>query len=63
MKSLGVYYGYVKMSQWGCGAWIKIITFYIWKHIAHLAVCSRPPAGSRCTARGTRICETGLLES
>ena len=64
MKSLGVYYWYVKKSQCGCVAHgSEYITFYMQKHIAHLAACFTPPAGSRQAARGSRICETRLLDN
>ena len=50
MKSLGVYYWYVKKSQCGCVAHgSEYITFYVQKHIAPLVaflhlplVCGRP---------------------
>ena len=41
MKSLGVYYWYVKMPRWGCVEHgLKYIMFYVKKHIAHLVACS-----------------------
>ena len=43
MKSLGVYYGYVKMAHCGCVEHgLEYITFYVQKHIAHLVACSGP---------------------
>ena len=62
MKSLGVFYWYVAMPQFGCvehGIWY--ITFYVQKHIAHLAALFWFPVGLRRAARGARICETPLL--
>ena len=62
MKSLGVCYWYVKMP--GCGYveyGYEYFSFYIQKHVAHLAACSGPPAGSRRAARDARISETRLL--
>ena len=59
MKSLGAYYWYVKMPI--CGYvehGLEYFSFYIKKHIAHLAACS---AGSRRSARGARIPETRKL--
>ena len=62
MKSLGVYYWYVKMPwRWCVEHELQYITFYVQKHIAPLAACSGPPTGSRRTTRGARICETHLL--
>ena len=41
MKSLGVYYLYVKMPQCGCVEHgLENITFYIKEYIVHLAACS-----------------------
>ena len=62
MKSLGVYYWYIKMAQ--CGYvehGLEYFPFYVQKHIAHLAACSGPPAGSRRATRGAHISETRLL--
>ena len=60
MKSMGVYYQYVKMSR--CGyVEHEFFSFYVQKHIAYLAACSGPPAGSRRAARGAHISETHLL--
>ena len=48
MNSLGVYYWYVKMLQCGCVEHgLECITFYVHKHIAHLAACSAIPDGLR----------------
>ena len=59
MKSLGVYYRYVKMPQcWYVEYGLEYFSFYVQKHIAHLAACSGPPAGSR---QVTRISETRLF--
>ena len=44
MKSLGVYYGYVKMPR--CGYvehGLENFSFCFQKHIAHLAACPKPP--------------------
>ena len=42
MKSLGVYHRYAKAPQGGCVEHgLEYITFYVQKHIAHLAACSR----------------------
>ena len=61
MKSLGVYYWYVKMPWYGyVEHGLDCLSFYVQKHIAHLAACSGLPAGSRWTAKGTRISETRL---
>ena len=62
MKSLEVYYWYVKVPR--CGHvehGLEYFSFYVQKHIAHLAACSGTPAGSRRAAMGTRISETRLL--
>ena len=41
IKSLGVYYWYVKMPRWGCVEHRKLnITFHVQEYIAHLAACS-----------------------
>ena len=53
MKSLGVYYWYVKMPRY--------FLLYVQKHIAHLAACSGALVGSQRAARGTRISETRLF--
>ena len=59
MKSLGVYYWYVKMERRGCvELGLEYITFYVKKHIWRLFWT---PAGSQRAARGTRICETRLF--
>ena len=43
MKSLGVYYWYIKIPQGGnVEHWLEYITCYVQKHIAHLAMCSNP---------------------
>ena len=43
MKSLGVYYWYVKMPRCGCVEHgLECITFYVKKYIAPLAVCYGP---------------------
>ena len=43
MKSLGVYYWYVKMPRCGCVEHgLQYITFYAQQHIAHLAACTGP---------------------
>ena len=43
MKSLGVYYWYVKMPQCGCVEHgLEYITFYVEKHIEYKAACSGP---------------------
>ena len=55
MESLGVYYWYVKMLR--CGYvehGLEYFSFYLQKHIVHLAACSGP----RRAARGARISET-----
>ena len=39
---------------------LEYFSFYVQKHIAHLAACSGPPAGSRLTT-SARISETRLL--
>ena len=63
MKSLGVYYSYVKMPQSGyVEHGLKHFSFYVQKHIAHLAVCSGPPVGSRQAVRGASISETRLFD-
>ena len=44
MKSFGVYYCFVKMSR--CGFMehgLDYFSFYVQKHLAHLAACSGPP--------------------
>ena len=62
MKSLGVCYWYIKMPQCGCVEHgLEYTTFYVQKHIAHLAALFWFPAGSRRVARGACICETPLL--
>ena len=64
MKSLGVYYWYVKMPR--CGYvehGLEYFSFYVQKHIADLAACSGPPAGSWRAARGARISKTRLLST
>ena len=44
MKSLRVYYRYVKMPRcWCVEHGLEYITFYVQKHIAHLAACSGSP--------------------
>ena len=44
MKSLGVYYWYVKIPQCGCVEHgLKYITFYVEKYIAYLAAHCGPP--------------------
>ena len=64
MKSLGVYYWYVKKSRCGGVAYgSEYITFYVQRHIAHLAACSKPRAGSRQAARGSCIYESRLLDN
>ena len=61
MKSLGVYYLYVKMPRCGCVEHgLEQFSFYVQKYLAHMAACSGPPAGSRRAARGDRISETRL---
>ena len=43
MKSLGVYYWYVKVPRCRCVEHgFEYITFYVQKHIANLAACSGP---------------------
>ena len=42
---------------------LEYFSFYVQKHIAHLAACSGHPAGSRRAARGARISETCLLKT
>ena len=62
MKSLGVYYWYVKIPR--CGYvehGLEYFTFYVQKHIAHSAACSGPPAGLRRDARDAHISETRLF--
>ena len=62
MKSLGVYYWYVKMPGRGYVEHrLEYFAFYVQKHIAHLTACSGHPPGLRRAARGTRISETCLL--
>ena len=62
LKSLGVYYWYVKMARCGyVGHGLEYLSFYVQKHIVHMVACSAPPAGSRRAARGARISETRLL--
>ena len=62
MKSLGIYYRYVKMPLCGYKEHgLEYFSFYVQKHIAHLAACSGTPAGSRRAARGARISRTRLL--
>ena len=62
MKSLGVYYWYVKMPWCVCvERGLEYIILYVKKHIALLAACSGPPTGSWQTFRGAHICETHLL--
>ena len=59
MVSLGVFYWYVKMPR--CEYvehGLEYFKFYVQKHIAHMAVCSGPPSGSRWAAR---ISESRLL--
>ena len=61
MKSLWVYYWYVKMSRcWNVEHWLEYFLFYVKKNIAHLTACSGLPADSRRGARGARIYETPL---
>ena len=44
MKSLGVYYWYVKMPRCGCvDHGPDYIMYYVQKHIVYLAACSGPP--------------------
>ena len=62
MKSLGVYYWYVKMPL--CAYMelgLKYFSYYVQKYMAHLAACSGHPAGSRWAASGARMSETRLL--
>ena len=40
---------------------LDYFSFYVQKHIAHLAACSGPRASSRQAASGARISETRLL--
>ena len=40
---------------------LEYFSFYVQKHIAHMAACSGPPAGLRLVARGTHISETRSL--
>ena len=62
MKSLGVYYWYVKMPWCGCVEHgLEYFSFYVQKHIADLAVCSGRPASSLGASRGARINETRLF--
>ena len=62
MKSLGIYYWYVKMPRCGClEHGLEYLSFYVQKHIADLAACSGPPTGFWRAARGTRISETCLF--
>ena len=61
MKSLEVYYWYVKMPRCGCVEHgLEYIMFYIKKCIEHLAACSGPPAGLQQAARRTRICQNHM---
>ena len=41
---------------------LEYFPFYIQKHIAHLAACSRPLAGSRRAFSGAHMSETRLLD-
>ena len=62
MKSLGVYDWYIKKPR--CGYvehGLEYFKSYVQKHIAHMAVCSGPPAGSRQATRGACISETHLF--
>ena len=62
LKILGVYYWYIKMPRCGCVEHgLEYFSFYIQKHIAHLAACSGPHAGLRPAAGGARISEISLL--
>ena len=62
MKSLRVYYWYVKMPRFGyVEHGLKYFLFYDQKHIAPLVACSGPHPGSRRVARSARISETRIL--
>ena len=60
-KSMGVCYWCVKIPQPRyMGHGLKVITFYVQKHIVEKVSWSR--ASSRQAARSARICESGLLD-
>ena len=64
IKSLWVYYWYVKIPQCGYMEYgLKDVAFYVQKHIAPWEICynTTPPPSSQHGARGTCICETHLL--
>ena len=62
MEFLGVCYWYVTMPRCVCVEHgLAYITFML-KYIAHLVALFWFPAGPRRAARGTRICETALLQ-
>ena len=57
MKSVGVWYWYVKIPQYRyMEHGLEYITFYV------MAVCSGSPVGSWQAARSAFICETCLLK-
>ena len=63
MKSLGMYYWYVKVPQCGCVKHrLEYIMFYVQKHIAPLATLFWSPAGSQRATRGAYIFETRWLK-
>ena len=56
MKSLGVYYWYIKMPRSGyVEHGLDYFSFYVQKHLTHLAACSGPPVGSWRAVRGAHI--------
>ena len=62
MKSLGECYWYVKMPRCGCVEHgLEYITFYVKKHIVHLAALFWFPAGSPRPTRGARMSKTPFL--
>ena len=72
MKSLWVYYWYVKMPRCGCMEGLEYITFYVNIYIyiyiyiyrereRILSLLFWTPAGSRWVASGARICENRFL--
>ena len=63
MKSLVEYYWYVKMPQCRCVEYeLEYFSFYVQKHIAHLAALFWTPAGLQRAARGAQIFLTRLLK-
>ena len=62
MKSVGVFYWYVKMPWCWCVEYgFEKITFYVQEYIAHVLFCTLAASRRAARTRGARICEKRLF--